>query len=158
MTHLLAAAVLAALILAAPVDSQPGRHLAVIVNRSNPAENLSVAELRNILLGRRTRWPDGRRITVVMRDPGHAERQALLKTVCGMTDSEFEEHLARALYTGEVGAAPKRLATEDGVRKFVFNVPGAIGYLRAGEMDKSVKALRIDGQAPGENGYRIAIP
>ena len=43
------------------------------------------------------------------------------------------------------------------MRKFVFNVPGAIGYLRPGDVDDSVKVLRIDGHLPGDAEYPLKI-
>src|SRR5205814_293017 len=43
--------------------------LGIVVNRSNPVENLSLAELRKIFMGEQTHWSNGRRITVVMRRP-----------------------------------------------------------------------------------------
>ena len=54
------------------------------------------------------------------------------------------------MFTGEAIGAPKMLATTNGVLRFVFNVPGAIGYVRASEVDASVKTLRVDGRLPGE--------
>ena len=49
--------------------AQPGSEqaLAIIVNQSNPVENCSFDELRKIFLGERSHWPNGRRITLVMR-------------------------------------------------------------------------------------------
>jgi hypothetical protein len=43
------------------------------------------------------------------------------------------------------------------VRKFVFNVPGGIGYLRPGDVDATVKVLRIDELLPEERGYKLRV-
>jgi hypothetical protein len=43
------------------------------------------------------------------------------------------------------------------VLRFVFNVPGAIGYARASEVDSTVKVLRVDGLLPGEDGYGLEV-
>jgi hypothetical protein len=51
--------------------------------------------------------------------------------------------------------SPKILATPAGVRKFVFNVPGAIGYLRISDVDASVKTVRIENLLPSDKGYRL---
>src|SRR5579863_6446201 len=64
------------------VGSEP---LVIVVNRSNPLDDLSSAELRKIFLGNRSHWANGRRITLVMREPGEPERTALIRDVCGMT-------------------------------------------------------------------------
>src|SRR5262249_10733878 len=42
-------------------DSAAHTSLAIIVNAQNPVRELSLADLRRILLGEMTRWPDGRR-------------------------------------------------------------------------------------------------
>jgi hypothetical protein len=44
-----------------------------------------------------------------------------------------------------------------GVRKFVFNVPGAIGYLRASDVDGSVKVIKVSGHRPEEADYPLRI-
>ena len=129
--------------------------LAVIVNRSNPIENLSFAELRRIFLGERSHWANGRRITVVMLEPEQPERKAVLTEIYQMNERDFNRHFVQATFTGEVFSAPKTLATSTGVRKFVFNLPGAIAYVRAEEVDDSVKVIRVDGRLPGDKGYKL---
>jgi hypothetical protein len=39
----------------------------------------------------------------------------------------------------------------------ISNLQGAIGYVRADEVDASVKVLRVDGLAPGDSGYRLKL-
>lgn len=134
------------------------QNLAIVINLSNPIENLSMAELRKIFLGERSHWPNGRRITLVMMEPGQPERAAVLSLICQMNESDFNNHFLHGLFTGEVFVSPKTLATPVGVRKFIFNVPGAIGYLRATDVDASVKIIRIDQRIPEDKGYRLHIP
>jgi ABC-type phosphate transport system substrate-binding protein len=133
-------------------------NLAIVVNRSNPVENLSTSELRRIFLGERGHWPNGRRITIVMMEPGQPERDVVLRDVFRMTETEFSNHFLHGVFTGEVLVSPKTLATPVGVRKFVFNVPGAIGYLRASDVDASVKVLRIDERYPDDKAYPFHVP
>jgi len=134
-----------------------GQSLAIIVNQSNPVENLSLTELRRIFLGERSHWPNGRRITLVIMPPGEPEREAILREVCRMNEKDYNNHFLHGLFTGEVFASPKTLSTPVGVRKFVFNVPGAIGYVRTADVDDSVKVLRIDGLLPGDKDYKIPM-
>lgn len=132
--------------------------LVIVVNRSNPVDNLSLTELRKIFLGNRSHWADGRRITLVMRDPGEAERKILLRDVCGMSEEQLKNHFLHGLYTGEILVSPKTLATPAGVKKFIFNVPGAIGYLRIGDLDNSVKTVRVDELSPDDKSYKLRVP
>ena len=134
------------------------QNLAVVVNLSNPVQNLSMPELRRIFLGERSHWPNGRRITLVMMEPGQPERAVVLRDICQMNETDFNNHFLHGVFTGEVLVSPKTLATPVGVRKFVFNVPGAIGYLRVSDLDSSVKAIRIDERGPEDKGYRLHVP
>jgi len=132
--------------------------LVIVVNRMNPVDNLSSADLRAIFLGVRSYWNNGRRITLVMREPGEQERRVILHDVCGMNEEQFRTHFVRGLYTGEILVSPKTLDTPLGVRRFIFNVPGAIGYLRESDVDATVKVVRVDERSPGEKGYRLHVP
>ena len=131
--------------------------LAVVVHKSNPVENLSLDDLRQLCLAEKKRWDNGRKITIVVREPGEPERQAVLGIVYRMKENEFTRYFLQSAFTGDVGTAPKQLATAAGVRRFVFNVPGALGFIRAVELDESVKLVRVNGRAPGEAGYPLVL-
>ena len=72
---------LAISVAAAPPGGGAEQALAIIVNQSNPVENFSFDELRKIFLGERSHWPNGRRITLVMRDPSQPERKVVLRDI-----------------------------------------------------------------------------
>ena len=131
--------------------------LAIVVNQSNPVDNLSFKDLRSIFLGERSHWPNGRRITLVTMEPGQPERKAILRSIYRMSENDFNRHFMQGLFTGEVFVSPKTLATPVGVRKFIFNVPGAIGYLRSSDVDDSVKVIRIDGHLPDDKEYSLRM-
>jgi ABC-type phosphate transport system substrate-binding protein len=131
--------------------------LAIIVNQSNPIENCSFDELRKIFLGERAHWPNGRRITLVMLDPAQPERKIVLKEIYGMTEKDFNNHFIQGVFTGAVLVSPKTMTSAAEVRKFVFNIPGAIGYVRAADADASVKILRVDGRLPDDKDYRLRL-
>jgi ABC-type phosphate transport system substrate-binding protein len=135
-------------------DAEP---LAIVVNRANPVTEISLADLRRLYRGQRSRWSNGRRITLVMRDAGAPERDAILRSLYGLDEEEYRRGFLHAVFTGEAPGAPRTLASTNGVLRFVFNVPGAIGYVRASEVDDSVKTLRVDGRLPGEAGYRLEV-
>jgi phosphate transport system substrate-binding protein len=137
--------------------ARPKESLAIIVNRENPIDNMSMSELRTVFLGERSHWSNGRRITLVMMETGQPERDVVVRDVCRMSESDFRRRFLQGLLTGEVLVSPKTLATPVGVRKFVFNVPGAVGYLRPEDVDDSVKVIRIDGRLPGDAEYPLKI-
>jgi len=152
-----ALAALVAAVKPGPVGAQDTEPLAIVVNRSNPLSEISLSDLRRLYRGKRSRWSNGRRVTLVMRDPGTPEREAILQTLYGVDEDEYRRGFLQAVFTGEANSAPRVLASPNGVLRFVFNVPGAIGYVRASEVDASVKTLRVDGRLPGEAGYRLEV-
>jgi ABC-type phosphate transport system substrate-binding protein len=141
----------------APASGGSDQSLAIIVNQSNPVENFSLPELRKIFLGERSHWPNGRRITLVMMDPAQPERKVVLREIYGMNEKDLNSHFIQGVFTGVVFVSPKTLATSSEVLKFVFNVPGAIGYLRAADVDGSVKILRVDGRLPDDKDYKLRM-
>jgi ABC-type phosphate transport system substrate-binding protein len=142
----------------APEPDSVQDNLAIIVNTTNPVDDLSLPELRKVFLGERSHWANGRRITLVMMEPGQPERKALIREVCQMNEHDFGRHFLHGMFTGEVFVSPKTLASPIGVRKFVFNVPGAIGYVRASDVDSSIKVVRVGGRLPTDKEYSLRLP
>ena len=137
--------------------AQEAEPLAIVVNRGNPLTEISLADLRRVFRGQRTRWSNGRRVTLVMRDPGTSEREAILRAVYGLDEAGYRRSYLQAVFSGQTSDAPRTLASNNGVLRFVYNVPGAIGYVRARDVDASVKTLRVDGRLPGDPGYRLEV-
>ena|SRR6266436_6335112 len=131
--------------------------LAIIVNRSNAVNDLTMVELRKLFLGGRSHWPNGRRVTLVMRAPGEPEYKTILRDVCQMDETGLRNHILHSLFTGEMLVSPKTLDTPAGVRKFVFNVPGAVGYLRLSEVDDTVKIVALDELLPEDGKYKLRV-
>lgn len=131
--------------------------LSIVVNRMNPVENLSFPELRKIFLGEQTHWSNGRRVTVIMLEPGNSERQAVLAQIYKMGEKDFNNYFLHGMFTGEIRAAPKALPSSAEVLKFVLNVPGAIGYVKTPDVNESVKVVRIESRLPSEKEYLLRL-
>ena len=137
--------------------SQPSE-LAIIINKSNPNDNISLAELKEYFLAERSNWlHGGGKVRVVMREPGRPEREAVLNVIYRMNEKGFTSYFLAKKFTGEVVEGPRQQNSTPDVIKFISYVPGAIGYVRADEVDASVKVLRVGGLAPGEPGYMIKL-
>ena len=132
--------------------------VAVIVNRSNPVNDLSLKELRRIVMLQRTQWPNGRKITVALHEPGYPEREAVLRRVYRMNEAAFTWYFLHATFTGQIPSGPRQLGTSEGLRRFVVNVPAAVGFIRLTDVDASVKTVTIDGRAAGAPGYSLTEP
>ena len=130
--------------------------LAIIVNKSNPNDNLSFSELREYFMAERNNWPSGAgKVRVIMREPGVPEREAVLRLIYDMDEKDFNSYFLGKKFRGEILEEPRLRTSTPDMIKTISNVPGAIGYVRADEVDASVKVIRVDGLAPGDAGYRI---
>lgn len=131
--------------------------LAIIVNVKNPVGNLTLWQLRGIFLGERQWWPNGRRVVLGALPAGTAERQTVLRVVYAMNDKDFNKYFLWGMFRGEFVTSPTILGTPKDVRRFVANTPGAVAYLRASDLDSSVKVVRIDSLRPEDDGYPLRL-
>lgn len=137
-----------------------GDAIVVIVNSSNPADNLSVAELKKLFLSERSRWDTGKAVAPVMLGPGAPERTAFLKQVCGMSDADFSKYFVQAAFTGKDATAPKEVSSARDVKSVVAGSPGAIGFVRASEFsagDGGIKAVKVGGAGASDAEYKIKM-
>jgi ABC-type phosphate transport system substrate-binding protein len=131
--------------------------LAIIVNVNNPVGNLTLGQLREIFLGERQWWPNGRRVILGALPAGTAERQTVLRVVYAMNNKDFNKYFLWGMFRGEFVTSPTILRTPKDVRRFVANTPGAVAYLRASDLDSSVKVVRIDSLRPEDDGYSLRL-
>src|ERR1700722_1040910 len=79
----------------------PPGTLAVIVNKSNPTQSLSVAQLRRLLIGEVRVWPDHKPVTLVERDPGSRVFQCSLAKIVRLSPAEYHRYVTSAQFRGE---------------------------------------------------------
>ena len=130
--------------------------LAIIVNKSNPNDNLSFSELREYFMAERNNWSSGAgKVRVIMRKAGDPERETVLRLIYDMDEKDFNSYFLGKKFRGEILEEPRLRSSTPDMIKTISTVPGAIGYVRVDEVDASVKVIRVDGLAPGDAGYRI---
>jgi ABC-type phosphate transport system substrate-binding protein len=138
-----------------PASSQAAPDIAVVVHPDVAVDNLSVAELRRILLGDREFWTSGVRVTLLIRAPIARERDAAVKDICDMTEAQFRQHWIGKVFRAETATGPKIVYSGEMAVDQVSRTPGAITFVEATLARKGTKVLKIDGKAPGQPGYRI---
>jgi len=129
--------------------------LAIIVGKNNALDTVTTAEILKIFRAEKRKGADGVKFVIVMREPGAAERALILSKLYGMEEDDYTKYFLQATFVGMVQSAPRELPSAAAMRQFVAATPGAIGYLRAGELDDSVRALKIDGKAVGDPDYKL---
>jgi phosphate transport system substrate-binding protein len=111
--------------------------LPVLVHPSNPVRGLTIQQVRDIYTGRITNWNQvggpNRPIVIISRD----------------TNSGTYETFETIVMAGEAMAGSVEYVGSNGaVRQRVQSTPNAIGYAGLGFVDRTVKALEIDGIMP----------
>jgi ABC-type phosphate transport system substrate-binding protein len=125
------------------------KQLVVVADTANPTANLKASDLAGIFNARMRTWPDGKPITVVMRDPGSEDAQLILRRILNMTSDQ-----ARALIQSHP-AVVVIADTDDAILHIVSNTRGAIGFIDLYSLTKDVNVLKIDGKLPLEPGYLL---
>jgi hypothetical protein len=136
----------------------PASGLAVVVNKANATEGLSMAQLRRLLLGDLRNWPDKKPVSLVAPNPQSDAFKCMLSAVLRMSDAEYRRYIANAEFRGDQ-PLQLRLANSGPVAAgLVSGIAGSIAIVEAGELpgiSSSVRVLRINGKNPGEGGYPL---
>jgi ABC-type phosphate transport system substrate-binding protein len=131
--------------------------LAIVVHPSTPVSELTFAELRQVFLGERQYWTPAMPVVLLMRAPIAVEREAVLKVIYEMTESEFKQYWIAKIFRADSTSPPKIVYSNDTANQLVGSIPGAIAFVSASDVGPSVKVLRIGGRLPGEPGYRLHL-
>jgi ABC-type phosphate transport system substrate-binding protein len=131
--------------------------VAIIVNPKNSTRDISFDALRKYFKAERGQWPNGTKVVIAMRQPpGQSERGAILRSIYGWDENYYQKYFRQGQFNESIQQAPKELNTTYAMTQYVHYTPGAIGYVRADQVDSSkVNVLRVDGRMPGDPGYRI---
>jgi len=114
--------------------------ITLIVNKSNPVKNLTMAQLRDIYLGEIKNW----------KEVGGADERIILlsRDSSSGTHVYFKEHVLRngkAKGPEEFASNALFLPSNEALKQQVENSKGAIAYIGMGYSDSSTKELTING-------------
>ena len=134
--------------------------LPILVHPSNPVKQLTVEQVRDIYSGKISNWksvggPD-KEIVVVTRDTNSGTYETFHKLV--MTHVVNGEKVKEKIKDGA-----EYVGSNGGIRARVQTTPAAVGYAGLGFVDKTVKALEINGIYPSpqtvtSGRYPVARP
>ncbi len=131
--------------------------LAIVVNPNNPTTDLTLPQLRAILLGERRWWAYQHRIVLAGMRRNTPEWQTVRRVIYKMNRRELDHYYLYQSFKGENPNQPTTMEAPADVKKFVINTRGGLGYLRASDVDDSVKVVRINGLLPGDDGYPLRL-
>ena len=111
----------------------------VIANKTVATDTLSLDEVKNIFLGKKTKWSDGKKVHFVTRKKSEVHK-IFLKKYVSKTTSQFRNYWKKQVFTGK-GRSPKVFKNDAEMISFVASTEGAIGYISAGSSTDTVKVI-----------------
>jgi len=133
---------------------EPG-DIAVVVNASNPVNELTLPELRNMLSGDRRFWKGNVQVKLILREPGTRERDAVINSLLKCDNKAFAARWRAKIFRGEAVDEPISLPSASQVEQYVVDNPGGITFMTGKTLRPQLKALRLEGKLPGESGYAL---
>ena len=131
------------------------KDLALISNKSNEVVAVTLPELVKVCKGQVSRWPDGKPVSFITRDPAAPEMKLLLEKVYGMSKDEVKATIASANHSRANHPAIVVVDTDEAVVKKVESLPGAVGLVDVYSISGAVTVLKVGGKLPLEPGYPL---
>ncbi len=116
--------------------------IVVIANPSVPVDQLDRNAARLIFSMRRSQWPDGTPMRVVVMPDDHPLHRAFCSEVLHLYPRQLRRVWDRQTYSG-TGQSPETVATPEEMLERVATRPGAVGYLPREKVDRRVKLLEV---------------
>ena len=125
-----------------PLHAQKPDALVMVVNKANTAApGLSIAQARKLLLGEEAVWRTGAAVTVVFPPAGSPEKAAVLKKICGMTETIYTRYEMQAVFTGGTATKVAESASDAVTKNMVKANSGAVGFIHKSKVDDTVQAV-----------------
>lgn len=129
------AGALGALCLGLSLQAEP----VLVAHKDLQGEPLTGEALKSVLLGKKTAWDSGGRVTLAVLKKGDVA-DAFLTQHAGLNASAFGNHWRRLAMTGG-GIAPKSFDDEASLRDFVAATAGAIGFVDRASANDAVLVI-----------------
>jgi hypothetical protein len=148
---------LASLALHSPSTGQTARgaDIAVVVNADTPASDLSLSEVRKVLLGERQYWNSKLPVVLLIRAPAARERDVVLRVIYQMSEAQFKQYWVAKIFRAEAAAPPRIVYSNDMQYELLTALHGSIAFVDSRNIRAGVKVLRVDGHLPGEKDYPL---
>ena len=113
--------------------------IVIIVNRDN-VNAINIAFVQRVYLGTLKGWPDGSPVLVLDQPEGSDARETFCTTVLRKSVTNVKAIWSQNIFTGK-GLPPKVTTPDEAIKQAVAANVGAIGYIRASQLDATVKAI-----------------
>lgn len=135
--------------------SAAAKDVALISNKSNALTDMTMADLAKICKGQMNRWPDGKPVTLMMREPGSADLKIIEEKVYGLASDAVRELITAANHSRSERPAIILGSSDEEILRKVESVPGAVGLVNVYAITGAVRVVKIGGKLPLEAGYAL---
>jgi ABC-type phosphate transport system substrate-binding protein len=138
-----------------PAQSTAG-DVAIVVHPETPVDSMTLVDVRKVFRGERQYWaPSNLPVVLLVRAPVSRERDVVLRVIYQMSEPQFKQYWIARIFRAEATSGPKIVYSNDVANQLAGAIPGAVGFMPAGEVKPPLKIVRVDGKLPGEPGYLI---
>jgi ABC-type phosphate transport system substrate-binding protein len=131
------------------------RDLALVSNKSNSVQTITIPELTKICKGQTSKWPDGKPVTFITRDPASSEMKIALEKIYAIPKDDVPALIATANHGRTSHPAIIVVDSDQAVVEKVESTPGAVGLVDVYSITGGVTVLKIAGKLPLEPGYLL---
>jgi hypothetical protein len=131
------------------------KDFALVSNKTNHVDAVSMAELVKICKGQMEHWPDGKSVSLVTRDPASPEMRLVLEKVYGIPKEEVLVLITTANHARVNHPAIVVVDSDEAVVKKVESSPGAVGLVDVYAITGGVTVVKVGGKLPLEPGYAL---
>ena len=131
------------------------KDIALISHKANHVDEISLPELIKICKGQTNRWPDGKPVTFVTRDPASPDAKLVLQKIYEMSKEDAAALIANANHSRVNHPAIVVAASDEALVKKVESTPGAVGLVDVYAITGGVTVVHVGGKLPLEPGYPL---
>lgn len=144
-----------ALLMAGGTTLAQAKDVALIANKGSAVTSVSMPDLVKLCKAQTPHWPDGKAVTLIVRDPASAEMRMILEKVYGMSSQAVSELISTANHGRSSHPMILVVTSDDDLVHKVAATPGAVGLVDVYAINSSVDVMKVGGKLPFEPGYPL---
>ena len=129
------------------------KDIALISNKGNHVDAVTLPDLVKICKGQTNRWADGKPVTLVVRDPASPEMKLVLQKIYEMSKEDVAALIASANHNRQNHPAIVVAESDEVLVKKVESTPGSVGLVDVYAITGGVMVVRVGSKLPLEPGY-----
>jgi ABC-type phosphate transport system substrate-binding protein len=118
--------------------------IVVVINKSNPVESMSRAQVIDMFMGKYVAFPDGSRATPIEPYGDQNSRKSFYKLLINFNLSRVNAYWSRIRFTGRA-TPPEPKPSDEEVAKFIGATENAIGYIDSKYVTANLKVVHTLG-------------